>query len=211
MTYHSPYTSGPYTAVFSLLDGEVHHIDIETSDRQAGIATVGETGLISTADRANAVLLAAAPLMLGTLKDLRDEFLKSGLFHASLVNRMEQVIHIATDQRGARREKVYTSLCSAEEGCEIVPPGTATLVRVLESLPSEGKWSGKARLYAMIPAYCGHDFVVVSGIHNAFTTETYIFPSNSEGMVTDWGELQGSFKGDVDHALALRNAGYLTL
>ena len=38
--------------------------------------------------------------------------------------------------------------------------------------------------------------------------ETYIFPTNDEGDVLDWGELEGSFRGGLDHEAALRGAGY---
>lgn len=54
-----------------------------------------------------------------------------------------------------------------------------------------------------------HEYVVVSAV-NAMDTgaETYIFPADSEGKITDWLELDGSFKGALDHAEALANAGY---
>lgn len=38
--------------------------------------------------------------------------------------------------------------------------------------------------------------------------ETYIFASNAEGEVDDWGELDGSYRGGLDHEKALRGAGY---
>ena len=53
------------------------------------------------------------------------------------------------------------------------------------------------------------DHVIVSAVVAMFSgPETYIFPANDKGEITDWGELDGSFKGDLDHAQALRNAGY---
>jgi hypothetical protein len=33
--------------------------------------------------------------------------------------------------------------------------------------------------------------------------ETYIFPADADGHVTDWGELPGSYKGDLDHDTAI--------
>jgi hypothetical protein len=39
-------------------------------------------------------------------------------------------------------------------------------------------------------------------------SETFIFPSDKEGNVTNWGELEGSFRGSLDHEKALNNAGY---
>lgn len=41
--------------------------------------------------------------------------------------------------------------------------------------------------------------------------ETYIFPCDSTGKLTGWGELPGSFRGGLDHEQALRNAGYEVL
>ena len=54
------------------------------------------------------------------------------------------------------------------------------------------------------------DYVVVSAV-NAFGMgdETYIFAANAEGEVLTWNELPGSFKGDQDHAEAIRNAGWV--
>ena len=52
------------------------------------------------------------------------------------------------------------------------------------------------------------EYVVVSAVDHSFATETYIFPSDKEGTITNWGELDGSFKGGVDHERALRRAGY---
>lgn len=78
---------------------------------------------------------------------------------------------------------------------------------------------GDARLYKLTPSlnekdYNGHhkadhEYVLVSASHGAFSgPETYIFPANKRGDVTDWGELGGSFKGGLDHKQALENAGY---
>jgi len=92
--------------------------------------------------------------------------------------------------------------------------GTATLVRKLA-----GTWKGDARLYRCDPPmqYRAHwgdtetkpaEFVIVSGVDHGFACETYIFPATPEGEVADWGELDGSFQGCVNHALALQGAGY---
>lgn len=73
---------------------------------------------------------------------------------------------------------------------------------------------GEARLYKLsepLEAY-GTDevftYVIVSGVVAYSGPETYIFPSNEEGKITDWGELHGSFRGEIDHVQALENAGY---
>lgn len=52
------------------------------------------------------------------------------------------------------------------------------------------------------------EYVVVSAVDASYATETYIFPSDEHGTITYWGELDGSFQGDVDHERALRGAGY---
>ena len=55
------------------------------------------------------------------------------------------------------------------------------------------------------------EFIVVSVIEGTFEIgkpETYIFPTNSNGKVLDWLELDGSFQGAMDISKALRNGGY---
>lgn len=53
------------------------------------------------------------------------------------------------------------------------------------------------------------DFIVVSAASVVFSgPETYIFPANEDGEVIDWGELDGSFKGGLDHSSAIEGAGY---
>lgn len=78
--------------------------------------------------------------------------------------------------------------------------GTATLVA------SSVDGMSDARVYRVEPPLEGHEHVIVSAV-DWFVTETYIFPSDGVS-VTEWGELDGSFKGGVDHERALRNAGY---
>ena len=48
-----------------------------------------------------------------------------------------------------------------------------------------------------------HPFVVVSAIRHSLAHETYIFPANAAGEVTDWGELPGSYRGGMSHEEAL--------
>lgn len=53
------------------------------------------------------------------------------------------------------------------------------------------------------------DYVLVSAAIVKFSgPETYIFPSDAEGQVTDWGELEGSYKGGLNHTVALEGMGY---
>ncbi|MBT2587920.1 hypothetical protein [Arthrobacter sp. ISL-95] len=71
-----------------------------------------------------------------------------------------------------------------------------------------GDFRGDARLYKLSEPLDSHDHVVVSGINNEWGAETYIFGADESGEVASWGELSGSFRGYVDHAEALRGAGY---
>jgi hypothetical protein len=83
--------------------------------------------------------------------------------------------------------------------------GKATKVK---DLPG---FRGKAALYFLDPPVDDDmEYVVVSATVVPFGEgpETYIFPADSSGEITDWGELHGSYKGDLDHAKALRGAGY---
>jgi len=53
------------------------------------------------------------------------------------------------------------------------------------------------------------EHVIVSAIFALFSgDETYIFPADSGGEITSWGELVGSFRGAQDHDRALERAGY---
>jgi len=82
---------------------------------------------------------------------------------------------------------------------------------------------GSAKLYRVEPpvaysVYTGGglvesktDHVIVSAVPAAFDTgesETYIFPADPSGEILNWGELEGSFRGDMDHDRALKGAGY---
>ena len=68
---------------------------------------------------------------------------------------------------------------------------------------------GHAEVYRLDPPHEGREYVMVSAV-DAFGAgpETYIFPASEDGKVTDWLEMEGSFKGALDHVGALRNAGY---
>lgn len=75
---------------------------------------------------------------------------------------------------------------------------TAKLIK--SNLPN---FSGNAALYET----SDQGFVIVSAI-DEYVTETYIFPADADGNVTDWGELDGSYKGGTSHRVALAGAGY---
>lgn len=95
----------------------------------------------------------------------------------------------------------------------------------------EASWgAGEAHVYRCEPPMPIHDFdaedhdivdcssesgcptteyVWVSAANVMYSgPETYIFACDHEGRVTNWGELPGSFKGDLDHERALTGAGY---
>lgn len=64
------------------------------------------------------------------------------------------------------------------------------------------------QLYRLDPPLEGHEYVVVSAATVLGEPETYIFAADPDGTITDWVELDGSFKGALDHEAALRGAGY---
>jgi hypothetical protein len=89
---------------------------------------------------------------------------------------------------------------------------TATFVKTLNR-------AGEGRVYRLDPPMEIKDwrnnvtgateYVWVSAVVAMFSgAETYIFPCDADGHVTDWGELGGSFRGDLDHEEALNGAGY---
>ena len=91
--------------------------------------------------------------------------------------------------------------------------GTAKLVKVLKDEPTCTQ-----ALYELNPPIVEpswdedepdkhHKLVVVSAIHNEHAHETFIFPGDENG-ITAWGELPGSFAGEMNHAKALEGAGY---
>ena len=69
--------------------------------------------------------------------------------------------------------------------------------------------AGIKKLYELDPPLEGNRFVTVSAVNAMFSgPETYIFPADEKGKITDWLELRGSYKGGLDHVAALENAGY---
>ncbi|QDF14235.1 hypothetical protein SEA_IAMGROOT_62 [Microbacterium phage IAmGroot] len=88
-----------------------------------------------------------------------------------------------------------------------IAPQARTKIATLVKRDLDG-FRGEAHLYHVTDGV--HEgYVVVSGVV-AFDTgpETYIFPADEHGNVVSWGELAGSFKGDIDHERALRDAGF---
>ena len=84
----------------------------------------------------------------------------------------------------------------------------ATVKTAIRMKTLEG-FQGAAALYRVEPMIAGHRWIVVSAVDAMLSgPETYIFPANKRGEVTDWCEMEGSFRGALDHARALRNIGY---
>lgn len=93
-------------------------------------------------------------------------------------------------------------------------PKVATLVK-----RNLGASTGTAHLYKVDPPMKSYswgdepverfEYVRVSAVNVPFSgPETYIFGADSEGNVLNWGELDGSYRGGLDHEEALRGAGY---
>lgn len=95
---------------------------------------------------------------------------------------------------------------------------TATFLRSLSD------WRGDARLYKLsVPMKyeeigddeeheCAH--VIVSAVNPPIPSappETFIFPADESGKQINFLEMHGSFRGGMDHVLALANAGYYVL
>lgn len=79
---------------------------------------------------------------------------------------------------------------------------TAKFVRDLDG------FTGEARFYELSEPLDSHRFVIVSAITVLGTPETYIFGANPDGSIKGWLELDGSYKGGLDHNKALNGAGY---
>jgi len=83
---------------------------------------------------------------------------------------------------------------------------TATHVRDVHQSPDS---TASQAIYRLDPPLDGHNHVLVSAVTVALCgPETYIFGSDENGNIEDWGELNGSYRGGLDHAAALKNAGY---
>lgn len=84
-------------------------------------------------------------------------------------------------------------------------------------------FKGTARLYRVKPKAVWYEwpedsdkrvrrttrFIVTAATEVPYSgPETYIFPADRSGKVKDWGELEGSYKGGLDHDEAIQRAGY---
>ena len=86
-------------------------------------------------------------------------------------------------------------------------PGYQSLYKVSPPVEYDKPWDDKKVSKAKTTEY-----IVVSAANVMMSgPETYIFPSNEKGEVIDWTELDGSYRGGLDHHEALTNAGYEVL
>lgn len=93
--------------------------------------------------------------------------------------------------------------------------GTAELIARLDG------FNGDARVYRCSPPMRGwswdddedvpsYEYVIVSAAVVPLSgPETYIFGSDENWAVVNWGELPGSTRGTLDHEEVLREAGYV--
>jgi hypothetical protein len=81
---------------------------------------------------------------------------------------------------------------------------TATKVKDLQT----HRLMHSSALYRLSDRLKGFDYVVVSAVVNPLCYETYIFGSDKNGEVLEWGELPGSECYVYSHEKALNNAGY---
>ena len=84
--------------------------------------------------------------------------------------------------------------------------GTAYLFKVDPPMKYDEPWDDSD------PPAKETEYVVASAVVAMMTgAETYIFATDAEGNVIDWGELEGSGRGFLDPDQAIRNAGYNVL
>lgn len=74
-------------------------------------------------------------------------------------------------------------------------------------------WTGSVKAYELSQKLDGYDYVIVSATVVMYSgPETYIFgatkKSLEENAAADAAELEGSYRGGLDHEQALKNAGY---
>ena len=92
------------------------------------------------------------------------------------------------------------------EMSEDTKPGTATYVM-------DKPGAGRGSVYRIDPPMEGHDHVWVSAVDYGSgyyrALETYIFPCDGDGVVDDWGALEGSQRGFAGIERVLTDLGYV--
>lgn len=79
----------------------------------------------------------------------------------------------------------------------------AKLIKIIED-----KGTVRQRLWLVTPKLEGHKYVITSEVKDKIAFETYIFPSDKNGNITDYGDLDGSMRGINCYKTALKKAGY---
>lgn len=64
-------------------------------------------------------------------------------------------------------------------------------------------------LWEVLPRIEGYKFVITSTSKVQFTgPETYMFAADEKGNIIDWGELPGSYRGELNHEKCFEEIGY---
>jgi len=86
----------------------------------------------------------------------------------------------------------------------------AMYVRTMREVGVNGReFAGYAALYRMCPPLMGHDFVVISSTDKLGDEEVLAFPSNQDGGILEWSEING-IVGSLDHRELIERMGYNT-
>lgn len=93
--------------------------------------------------------------------------------------------------------------------------------KIAVPVPFTNNYGYTKELYRLSPPLSGEDwegeeyehrYVIASGANVPYSgPETYLFPANEKGEITDWRELEGSFRGGIDCDRAIENAGYVVV
>ena len=86
----------------------------------------------------------------------------------------------------------------------------AMYVKTMREANSHGReFVGYAALYRVCPPVKGHDFIVISSTDKMGGEEVLAFPSNAEGSILAWSEIEG-IAGSLDHRELIERMGYNT-
>lgn len=87
--------------------------------------------------------------------------------------------------------------------------GQASLYKLSRPIPAQYTFDDEKEGTKLVETT---EYVVVSAAVFPYSgPETSIFPSNEEGVITSWGELNGSYRGGLDHYKALIRAGFFVV
>lgn len=86
----------------------------------------------------------------------------------------------------------------------------AMYVKTMREAGVKGReFAGYAALYRMCPPVKGHDFIVISSTDKMGDDEVLAFPSDQEGGILEWSEIDGII-GSLDHRELIVRMGYNT-